>query len=789
MIQEAEVTQLYGVTNLIDALLNFKMDSKEFISNQNVVEKIGTAIDKLDKSISGHILLSITKDKIRDLLLITKQHSCFTMYKWKLTETIEKIVNVEIHEASTTDDVTKFIDEHQEHSIHKAELASALVNESLNGYCINKSAAKQLLNIKNKNEISQLVSKELAIAQVPELEELIPFGRKILTKIDRIKSDTKKTINEILSKNEIKLDMEHDFSTYSAGKIFVGEMTSIKEIGGRRHAEVKWVTLSKFSDQLKYGRVTFSTSPAVGSANIDTYKDIYMYSKRDYSSANPDFNPLYLDDAPYNLLDEKRIIVALQENYHDWKIIIGPDSRVIKDSKETLDKDLTSFLTEGIEKGHTINNANLEIPSVKATVYYGSYENSQKKANPELDGLRLKLKSLKVMIDEYNYLVKKNSSLGQDITITENIKYNHEEGKISYNDFSLAVNDELIKSKLYELFNSYLMKYYRSEATEQDILDELIGDIFDVIKERLNSGSKITLDLPFKINNNININVSSKISTRYKKQEDLTKEKEVSSTGQLFYINDQRFNKNEVLMVLREMTCYRDQAEADNFISNIGRLGLSSYIGISTGYEVRFSSDDTKLFRFKKLKGGRSNFELLLDDTSIPIRGKKLINILYSKFIGDHVPSFFDKIPALIYELSGSSLQYLKYKVLIDATYKAFKDKSREYLNKKVEELKGEHVKYYNKKAHKIIDGVLIKGLSGKTYVIAYDSRDSYVFMDPEMHKEEEEEYYQEGKYICMIDQSNIKSNISYDTIVSKLMALKNDSSIAHTIYNLQEEL
>jgi len=61
------------------------------------------------------------------------------------------------------------------------------------------------------------------------------------------------------------------------------------------------------------------------------------------------------------------------------------------------------------------------------------------------------------------------------------------------------------------------------------------------------------------------------------------------------------------------------------------------------------------------------------------------------------------------------------------------------------------------------------------------------VFMDPEIDSESKE--YKEGKYICMIDQSNIKSNISYDTIVAKILALKNDSSIAHTIYNLAEEL
>ena len=87
-------------------------------------------------------------------------------------------------------------------------------------------------------------------------------------------------------------------------------------------------------------------------------------------------------------------------------------------------------------------------------------------------------------------------------------------------------------------------------------------------------------------------------------------------------------------------------------------------------------------------------------------------------------------------------------------------------------------------------------GLSGNRYIVAYDKINSYVFMNAELVTtedvaifKEEKEIYKEGKYICMVDQSNIKSNFGYDTVIAKLLALKNDSIIAESIYNLEEEL
>jgi hypothetical protein len=803
MKTKSEHQQIHGVINVIDSLLDFKLNSQEFMSNEKIVLQIGETIDRLNAVEYGHSLLSITKGKTRNLLLITKNNNWFHIYKWIIEESIEKVVGVEIHEENHSADLHTFLEKLEaSNQIRTDELMSALVVPTINGFNTNKKAATDFVNLKNKDERKGPSPKEEAIAYRKENEGLISFGRKVLSKIAHIKSELKKTIETAVQKFEIKeLELTQEFNNLKKDKIFLGEITDVKEIGGRRHFEIKWVSVAQSNNNLRYGRLTHACSSGVESVSIINSNDLYIYIKRDYDYDNAEFNVENLEYIPYNLVDKGRLIAAIKDTDSEWKILISQDPRVDAEFSKKFEKGIIEYINERIELGHSILGTEIKVPSLKAVIPYDAYEHNQRKLNENLSGIRLKLKSLKVMVDEHNYIVKKNSSIGEDVTVTDSIKFNHQEGKIAYNDFSIAIPDEYVKAKLYNLFNSYLMKYYRSEATEQDILDSLITDVFTAISERLNNSTKTDLELPIRINDNINIIVTGKISKRYAKNKEGEKTDTVASTGQLFYINDQRFNKNEVLMVLREMTCYRSQEEADAFINNIGRLSLSSYIGITTGYEINFNTDSrssskgepqNRLFRFKKIKGGRSNFQLILDDTSIPIKGKKLINILYENFIGERVPDFLGKIPNFIYECSGSSLQYLKYRVLIDESYKAFKDKSIEYLNKKVKELGASHAKYFNKKARKIMDAILLKGASGKTYIIAYDSKDSFVFMDPQLNETEEPseiKQYKEGKYICMIDQSNIKSNISHDTIVSKLMALKNDSSIAHTIYNLQEEL
>ena len=197
-----------------------------------------------------------------------------------------------------------------------------------------------------------------------------------------------------------------------------------------------------------------------------------------------------------------------------------------------------------------------------------------------------------------------------------------------------------------------------------------------------------------------------------------------------------------------------------------------------------------KIYKFKK-DSGRSNFKLLIDDIEIGIKGKKLVNRLYKIIADDELNRYSvrdlqSKLDNIIFTSVSTSGDYVKYKFLIDASYEAFVKKSKEFLDKKVEEIDGEFVEYYDENRNKKLDGIKLTGMSGNSYIIAYDSKESFVFMNPSV---KEDKTYESGNYICMVDQSNIKSNIGYDTVISKMLSLKHDSMIASQIYNLEDEL
>ena len=795
---EPKIDYCYETISLLDRILGFKLDSQEFITNEKIISKIGTEVDRLNSIKEGYTLFSVTKDLDRNLILILKKDSSYILYSWKLKESIEKKIDVEVHETSTSNALFEFI--HSNHYTAREIIVSSCIVETMNGFNINISAGKVFSDFRNSGKIDS-TSRSLLTDKL--FVDPIKIARKTILHLNAYVKKQVEVVNNFIKKyDEIPFIIRQDPNKINTNNMLIAEIKTVKEIGGKRHHAIEWVNLDKISTNLSTGKYISSCHPTTTSSNVNIiqFKSCYVFTTSTrYESSRTVFNTTNFERLPYNLIDEGRILIAYRVGEFDWRCIISPDPKVDSNFKETLEENLKDLISQEFDHSFDISQSYIQLND-SGHMFYNTYldkkndtyedeEEKFNRINKEcINPMQLKLKTIKKMCDEYNYLVKKKKAIGEDITVTDKIKYNHSEGKISYNDFSIAINDDYIKAKLYETFQEKLIEYYRNETSEQVILDSLINKIFNALGQRLDTKQTDTIDIPIKLNEVIDLKITGKPSIRRKKTENET-EGHIISVGKMFYINDQRFNKNELLVVLKEITCYRNQEEADAFINNIGRLGLSVYIGITTGYEVNTSNivekPQNRIFKFKKLKG-RSNYQLLLDNTSISIKSKKLISLLYENFIGDNPPNFNNKIPQYIFDSCESTIEYLKYKVLIDSTYEKYKDNAKAFLNKKVEDLGGKHATYFSKKSRKKLDAVYLTGSSGRNYIVAYDSKDSFVFMDPEAG---EDGIYQEGKYICMIDQSNIKSNISFDTVVSKLMALKNDSSIAHTIYNLQEEL
>lgn len=766
--------------DMLNNILDAKLNTKEFINNQEVINKIGQIVKDTLLLTKGYVLFSITYRKNNTLFLITKSldSSYFNIYSWIQNSSIDKVLSVKIHEKKIFD-LDKFLDEsNNKINLSESEIFENILVPTLNGYAINTNKIKDLQEF--MKQPTAAITTNLSISQNNiEDSEYINLFTFIINSINNAKISTKNFIKNFSKKLKCpELEINVNDQVFSADKIIISKIIGIKGNLNTRYVQLRHY---EFNPNLSIPKVTksitkLSKKPTDSSFTYKIINDNYIIEKKSIGCryiSTDNFSRI-----PYNFMDIGRYIVQIYgKSDLDYDILISGDPKVnseyVISFQETIQKfiDLKTKLKTNIDDT-VIKVKNNQETKIVANIesyfdnqlYNDNDDNQESKSN---NPLSTKLRALKKMVDEYNYISKKQKSIGKDINVTDKIKFNHTDGKVAYNNFSIAINDEMVKTLLYSLFEDYIVDFYRNKITEEDILNKIIDQIFHSLNYRLNSKSKDNFTIDMIINDKINIKIDSKLT---------------KSNSRLFYINDQRFNKNELIVVLKEITCYQSQQEADLFIRNIGKVGLSVYIGVTSGFQY-----GERLYRFKKLDG-RSNYHLVLDNIDVPIKGKKLISLLYENFIEKSHPAI-SRINQIVFECTSNTSDYMKFKFLIDSAYQSFIQRSKEYLNNKIKETDSKIVLYLNKNTY--MDAVLVHGLSGKDYIISYDKTNSYVFMNSELlsTKKDNLEVYKNGKYICMIDQSNIKSNIGYDTIIAKIMALKNDSILAKNIYNLADEL
>lgn len=759
--------------DLLDTLLQYKMDAKEFSNNEKVVELLCSAVDSVKNKESGHVLFSITSGKKSVLQLIDKNPEAYSYRKygiltWKIDEKIEKGMIVKKHEEGN-DSIIQWMDTTAQGIINGSvtdEMKNHIVLDGLNGYCLARRRFEEFCTFLAQDGKTNSFTRTDA-EKMKAYKDGLELKSHLIDAVGKERSKITSMISGYVDRavtEDIMFRKAIGFRSFvtetTAGKPFhIGMITKVIQFNGKRLYQI-----DVGQDIVTEGRVHTTTLVGRASAgitdkmNFTRYDDMWVAEVRPYYG--DDFNIDKFQELPYNWVDEGRIVMAVPKGQF-WNLLVGPDPRTVDNPVEAMKNSITKYIIDNVKKGIDISGT--KIVDKDKVLVASEFEKAT-----DIEGLspiQRKCQAIKKMVEEYKYIIKKQKSVGKDVSVTDKIKFNHNEGKVSYNEFSISIDDELIRQEIFQCFETYLVKYYREEITEEYILNDVIDSIFNAVGKRINSYSKEPFVINLRINDAIDVVIEAKIT---------------KNSAKNIYLNGQRFNKNEVITVLKEMTCYRDQATADMFITNIGKMGLSVYIGCTTGYIV-----DNRMYKFKKLKG-RSNYALLLDTIEIPIKGKTLMNLFYADFNGERIYDFKNKIPKTIYTSVENSLDYVKYKFLIDSAYEAFKDRSKQFLEKKVQDVNAEFVKYWNKKRRKEMDAILVKGTSGNTYAIAYDEKNSFVFINPTVKSEG---LYEEGKYVCMIDQSNIKSNIGYDTVISKLMALSCDSVIASKIYNLEEEL
>lgn len=765
--------------SLLNRLLDVKLNSEEFINNQEAIETIGKVVDLLKNKKKGYILFSVTYKKDTAIILVLNNFSDDRIYtngyylsKWSKKEEIDKGFEAKIHESNFKRNLYKEIDSTQGISFRSA--ITLCVSESFNGYCVNTSRLKTIETFMNEdiNKDEGMISRDSIEIRNMDLIEMLDSS---VVKKSEYKQGHIDTVQQYINKlNNDKFITNID--RYTNDIITIGKIDEALQLLDNERVYTistltssNGITSSLYRKRFKLSANALGESIYVRNLGNNTFTSEGTFLRyREVNDLAYILRTVRIEDIPINLVDKGRYFAVLDDKVNQV-LLIGPDPRTHGNHREIFEAELHKQLQMIAEKNISFAGTYISDGTNRLQLF-DYFDTNITNHKQKL------LKAIKTMNEEYQFLAKKVLAKGEDVLITDNLKYNHSNGKVTYNDFSIEFNDELMKSALYKLFSNYLLRFYRGEVTEQKILDSVLASIFFVLEKRLFARIKEDFLRDLIINDVIKLKLEHKIS---------------KSGSRLIYLNGRKFNANEILRIIREITCYRSNEEASRFIENVGKIGLSVYIGITSGYEVVFKNESRenykRLFRFKKL-AGRSNYELLLDTVSIKINSKALISLLYKNFIGEYISDFQNKINKAIFENCDSSIDYMKYKFLIDSCYEKYKENAKKFLEKKVENTESEFVSYYEEKENKLLEAIKVTGLSGNTYVIAYNDVDSFVFLSPTLMKNKEN-VYEKGRYICMIDESNIKSNIGYDTIVSKLLSLKNDSSVAHTIYNLEEEL
>jgi len=731
---------------LIHGLFEIKSTYNELKNNMDALQILGNHIDDINTKETNLSIFSITNEMITNLYIISKVKS---EYSWSnkfhvwiktINHKISKKFETSIHYNQSGITLDHFISESG--ILSKDRYLGLILKEDFSGkYTFDDKKGKDFIKYST-------FSNDVRPVNLGDPIDLVLYNKSVSISgtLNKALIKTHKIINKCVEKQtkELKAALTTDIGTDSTTLVFYIE--EVRNIDNERYSIVR--ILSKNKEEFLVARKLIHTFPNSDSRKAYiNYKNIFKFTNHQYlNGCNFDLSLI-----PHELNDVGRYGIVQQVNYRDNVVFISQDPKVVPETDvlNELTDVLNQYSHEIILNGLCINWENISNPKEIPEPFCIQRD---KTLSDVLD-------QCKRTIDEFKYISKKEKVVDGCFKITDKIQFNSETGKVSYNDFSITIPNEYVKAGILESFRLYIKGFYDGTMTEEAILNQILQDIFYRFEHLINIGHKENTTIPININDAINVNLDIKLS---------------HNKSSLIYLNDIRFNKDEITNVIREITCYRSQSEADMFISNIGKVGLATYIGITSGYIF-----NNRLYKFRKV--GRGKYKLILDTIEIDIVSKKLVNTLYDNF---KQPIYASKINGVLETSISSTFDFIKYQFLIDSAYAEFKKKSEEILDKKIKDVDGQKVKYILD--GKILESIKLTGDSTREYIIAYNQSGSWVFIDP---VKEKEDLYKAGKYVCMVDQSAIKSNIGSDTLIAKLLAIKNDSVIAKNIYNLKDEL
>lgn len=766
-----------GNKDLYDRLFFSELGLTEITNNDEVMIQFTNKLDELNDKVDHYKLFSIDIKTTHNIILICKSKNYGSQYNFCYILNEPKSIDTGTSftvEQEVDEDIYQYIRDviSSNGRLDENDVVHTIVTKTMLGYRINKKFVNEIIETLTKFDNDSKIEKVNNTTILNIYNNCKQSIRTVKNEINKKFHDLK-SLYELPFKNEDTINLEYiigyndELTRYNSynyrNPIIVCKIENVFNFNSKRI-----MTYTAFDGTSTY-KNSISTRITTDSKEL--------YHKSDNSRVINLHSISYLNSCisnlDYNYLDKGRYIIILGDGYYYKKMIILQDPMIKELSVDDINAEVNLIVDKAIKENINTHNTNLEI-----------VDDNKKRITLELHkyvGTSSTLtykdmqRALKSMNNEYNYIIKKNKSEGSDIKITDNLSYIHSSGKLEYSDFVIETDFEIMKANVYNLSKELMLKFFRKELTEDQIIIKLTDYFYSKLDDIIQTTG---FDTSFSVKFNNSVNVLIEIA---------------KGEANFSYINDNRVNRNEISSILREISCYTSQESADKFIDNVCKKGLSVFIGISSGYFY-----DNKFYKFKTSEKS-SEYIMNIDGIDINVKGKKVFNTLFSIAFKNERDERnartknSDMINNHVFGNVRTKFDYIKYKIMIDKSYEIFIGKSKEFLDKKVLETSAEHVQYFSKDQNKIYDGIKVKGSSGREYVIAYNLKESFVFMSP-VHKTdltevEDKDVYEDGTYICMIDQSKMKATVGYDTVVSKLLSLKHDSVIASTIYNLEDEL
>lgn len=809
--------------DLLDYIFSDKtINSETILNNSDVIKKLSSEVQEFTDFKDGIKLITIELNKDRHHILLASIDKTDDKFKYSpkysMLSGIEKTsidlpFSIQVHQSDKIITVGKRLMEIRSNApIHIKnniiDIISYATVDTLEGHEFSIQKFEEGIKTFTINKEASYISSQLLGKQV----DVNPLAHHLNDIISTVYNEAKDCVDTTLNQinmfiersniPEITVDIRHqtilnavknkeelhlvktpvsERNMMERGLIFqLNKIQNVRRLNNTRVADVCQVKgyLSNTGELAFYDCGSYQIMINVGSdslVNIDNkgYSAkgyIYeQYNSRDISSR--------FVGVPFNYVDEGRMFIEIFSQNREYQRIYSNDPAIDAEYETKFKELIVSMFNAQLTN---IKICDYKIDQTKYSLFSGI-------KNIEGDKQSI-LKELKSSFDEFTYLYKRDRITDESIKITDKIEYNPKIGKIKIDNFMIETIDPIISSGLINDIKYFVKQFFDRELNEQQIIDKLLAKYFDLVGRSIER--KKPMNTPYDLkddavkteqwvqkNKHINIKLNDIVNLTIK----------CGIGGNSFcYINDTRFNINEIVPVFKEIICYQNQQTSDQFVEMVGKLGLSTFIGITSGYVV-----GSRIYKFKKTKG-RSNYELMIGDVVIKLQGKDVINHLYKSSLAALDAKATNTIAEnKVFDCIIDYEDYIKFKFLINKSYDEYIKKSHQFLIEKVEESGATIVEYIDKHRGVKKDAVYLSGLSGNKYAIVYDSNESFIFMNPQTHTSstDEKEVLTEGNYICMIDQSSVKSKIGYDTVISKLFALKNDSIVAQNIYNLKDEL